>query len=84
MLRVHSLTRVSIQRRRSVGGLTHHVFHPGGRAHEDRPVNANAAEARRRIRFAPHGHAPGPAPEPALSIARDTPRTLDLRRLARG
>ncbi len=69
---------------RRIGGLTHHVFHPGGRAHEDRPVNANAAEARRRIRFAPHGHTPGPAPEPALSIARDTPRTLDLRRLALG
>jgi uncharacterized protein (DUF2126 family)/transglutaminase-like putative cysteine protease len=69
---------------RSIGGLTHHVFHPGGRAHEDRPVNANAAEARRRIRFEPHGHTPGPGPEPVLTVSRDTPRTLDLRRLARG
>ncbi|MBR0656166.1 transglutaminase family protein [Plastoroseomonas arctica] len=69
---------------RRIGGLTHHVFHPGGRAHEDRPVNANAAEARRRIRFAAQGHTPGPAPEPVLDIARDTPRTLDLRRLWHG
>jgi uncharacterized protein (DUF2126 family)/transglutaminase-like putative cysteine protease len=66
---------------RSIGGLTHHVAHPGGRNYQTRPVNANEAEARRRIRFWPHGHTPGPAPEPQPAIARDTPRTLDLRRL---
>ncbi|MBR0668150.1 transglutaminase family protein [Roseomonas hellenica] len=66
---------------RSIGGLTHHVAHPGGRSYETRPVNANEAEARRRIRFWPYGHTPGPAPEPLPAVARDMPRTLDLRRL---
>lgn len=67
---------------RSLGGLTHHVVHPGGRSYEDLPVNANSAEARRRSRFMPFGHTPGPMPEPRLDVAPEAPRTLDLRRLA--
>ena len=67
---------------RSIGGMTHHVAHPGGRAYEDFPVNANAAEARRRSRFFAIGHSPGPMPPPASVPGPEYPRTLDLRRHA--
>ena len=66
---------------RSLGGMTHHVSHPGGRSYEHFPVNANEAEARRRSRFFPFGHTPGSMAEPRWSRSRDHPRTLDLRRV---
>jgi uncharacterized protein (DUF2126 family) len=65
---------------RSLGGMTHHVVHPGGRSYETLPVNANEAEARRRTRFRSFGHTPGPMPEPTPLPSREQPRTLDLRR----
>lgn len=78
---------VDVEAAVSLGGATYHVVHPGGRAYERPPVNANEAEARRSGRFEPRGHTPGrfdvaAAREAGARAATpDYPRTLDLRRI---
>ena len=69
---------------RSMGGCQYHVSHPGGRAHEDVPVNAYAAEGRRLARFVRMGHTPGRLEVRAAHLPDERnpnfPFTLDLRR----
>jgi uncharacterized protein (DUF2126 family)/transglutaminase-like putative cysteine protease len=64
---------------RSLGGCTYHVSHPGGRAHETFPVNANEAEGRRTARFFPFGHTQGPITVATEVRRAEAPLTLDLR-----
>ena len=66
---------------RVVGGCRYHVAHPGGRSHDDFPVNAREAETRRLARFETHGHNQGEFVWRQADIAPDMPFTLDLRRV---
>jgi uncharacterized protein (DUF2126 family)/transglutaminase-like putative cysteine protease len=67
-------------RKRSLGGCTYHVAHPGGRNFEIFPVNANEAEGRRLARFEPFGFTGGVFETAREEPNPDFPYTLDLRR----
>jgi uncharacterized protein (DUF2126 family) len=61
---------VDMWNRRSIGGCTYFVAHPGGRSYESYPVNSYEAESRRINRFWEFGHSQGEI-DPVESINPD-------------
>jgi uncharacterized protein (DUF2126 family) len=66
--------------KQAIGGCAYHVSHPGGRSHDQFPINAFEAESRRIARFFKFGHTPGPLQPREVDRSQEYPFTLDLRR----
>ena len=54
--------------RRSIGGFTYFVSHPGGRSYDTFPINGYEAQSRRINRFWSFGHSQGMIQEVAAPI----------------
>ncbi|MFO0615627.1 MAG: transglutaminase family protein [Polyangiaceae bacterium] len=68
---------------RSLSGASYHVAHPGGRAHDTRPINALEAEGRRGARFFRNRHSGGFVEVKRAPENVEHPLTLDLRLVRR-
>ncbi|CAA6809216.1 MAG: Large protein containing transglutaminase-like domain [uncultured Sulfurovum sp.] len=58
--------------KRSIGGMTYYVSHPGGRTYDSFPVNSNEAESRRVNRFWDFNHTQGPLDFVSESVVKQS------------